>query len=202
MKKTGSFQKSKIISYAMNLASFLINLAGDKINKIILFGSVVSGEFNKESDIDIFVDSDLEKKEINKFFELYQKTKDYEKFFSIIKNPISLRVGKLEKWTSLKRELISNGLLLYGKYKELPEKLKAFSIIQISAKSINLWRKIYGYKQKVGRKIYISEGIISKLGGRKLTQGLVLIPQEKTNEFLKFLKKNKINYTVEEIWKE
>ena len=194
--------QNKIISYSLNFASFLITTIGKKINKIILYGSALTENFDKESDIDIFVETDIEKNKILHILELYKKTKEHEKFSSIIKNNISIKIGNLDKWSALKREIISNSLILYGKYQELPEDLKQFSLIKLSAKKIKLWRRIYGYQQKIGRKIYKSIGLLEKVEGKKLTQGVVLVPQENTNEFINFLRKNKIKYTIEEIWKE
>jgi len=50
--------KSKLIAYAMDFASFLIQKIKniDNINNIILFGSVAREEADKTSDIDIFID--------------------------------------------------------------------------------------------------------------------------------------------------
>ena len=49
--------KSDLISYASNFVSFLLKYEiSNEINKIILFGSVATGSFDKESDIDLFID--------------------------------------------------------------------------------------------------------------------------------------------------
>jgi len=52
--------KSKLIAYAMDFASFLIQKIKniDNINNIILFGSVAREEADKTSDIDIFIGTD------------------------------------------------------------------------------------------------------------------------------------------------
>ena len=57
----------------MSFASFLIDSRiGDKIDKIILFGSVAKGDSGKESDIDIFVDTRMRiEKDINKLLGLF-----------------------------------------------------------------------------------------------------------------------------------
>ena len=49
----------KLLGYAMDFASFLIqNLKNtDKINSIIIFGSVARNDEDKESDIDLFINT-------------------------------------------------------------------------------------------------------------------------------------------------
>ncbi len=51
-----------LIAYALDFSSFLIDTAKvtDKIKRIMLFGSVARGDFTKESDIDLFIDTDEE----------------------------------------------------------------------------------------------------------------------------------------------
>ena len=49
----------ELISYAMDFVSFFMQNSKnlDRINTIILFGSVARGEANKKSDIDLLVDT-------------------------------------------------------------------------------------------------------------------------------------------------
>ena len=55
-------ERENLISYAANFVSFLLDEKIAKhINRIVLFGSVARGNFDKESDIDVFIDT---KKEI------------------------------------------------------------------------------------------------------------------------------------------
>ncbi|MFH1592091.1 MAG: nucleotidyltransferase domain-containing protein [Candidatus Woesearchaeota archaeon] len=194
-------ERNKIISLALNFTSFLIPKAN--IKKVILFGSIVSGNFDRESDIDLFIESSEKETKIKNLLELYQKTEEYEKFkLEGINNEISLKVGNLNDWKDLKRSIISNGLILYGHYRDQPEKLKhkiAF-ILDIRkaprTKKIKIWRKIYGYKQKVGKKIYISQGLIEK----KLGRGAFLASLENSDEIQKYLRKNKVKYSLLDIW--
>ena len=100
------------------------------MNEIILFGSVARGDFGKDSDIDLFFDvnNDNQEEEIKKVLnnELvkFSKSKIAETWSLMgIKNNISIKVGILNEW-KLKRSIISEGIVLYGKYKELPNNLK------------------------------------------------------------------------------
>ncbi len=200
--------RESLIGYAMSFASFLMDSkTGGKIDKIILFGSVARGTWGEESDIDLFIDTteDIEE-EINGLLKLFRESKIQEMWrIRGIKNEISVKVGDLEKW-SLRRDVISSGMLLYGKYNDMPEGVSYYLLIRIDvsrfgpSRQMSIWRKLYGYRQKIGEKTYIGKGLVKKLGGRKLAKATILVPMEKRKEIVGFLNKNKINYTVNELW--
>lgn len=202
--------KFLFISYALQFSSFLLEKKkiAEKIDNIILFGSMVSGNFDEESDIDIFVDTDEKnEEEINKELYAFNKSKYYDYWkLKGLKNEISLKIGRLEKWKELKREIISNSIVLYGKFNSKPDKLKHLAIVKINTsnflrkKQVLFWRKLYGYKQKIGKKIYTSEGLMFELNGKKLDKGIILLPYEKINRLYEFLDSNKIKYETYEIW--
>ena len=201
-------KRSALIGYTMSFASFLLDSeVGEKINKIILFGSTARGDFNEKSDIDLFIDAPEEiEKNIEKILASFKYSKLNETWrLKGMKHELSLKIGDLSKWT-LKREVISSGILLYGKYNEIPEKTKYYLMIRMSLENIKfsqqmkLWRNLYGYKQKVGKKIYIKEGLLKKLNGKKIGKAVILIPMENRREILNLLNKNKIRYSVNELW--
>ena len=72
--------KNELIAYALDFASYLISKVG-KIDRIILHGSVARGDFDEESDIDLFIDSreKIEKK-VNKLIDSYYKTKKFKEW--------------------------------------------------------------------------------------------------------------------------
>ncbi len=201
-------KRNNLISYGMSFASFLLDSKiSDNINKIILFGSVARGDFDENSDIDIFIDTsnDIEK-ELDKLLVLFRSSKANETWtLKGIKNEISIKSGNLKKW-SLRREVISSGIVLYGKYNEMPDKLAYYALIKMELKAIkaskqmSIWRKLYGYKQKIGNKVYTGKGLVEKSGGKKLGKAIILIPMENRKEIIDFLKKNKINHTINELW--
>jgi len=49
--------QNEIIAYAMDFCSYLISKIDKGINSIILYGSIVRGDFDEESDIDLFIDT-------------------------------------------------------------------------------------------------------------------------------------------------
>mgnify|MGYP001599929121 FL=1 len=164
--------KNKLISYSMSLASFLVDRLA--IDNIILFGSVANNTFDKESDIDLFIDTNKNNESaIRNILDLYKKTDEYKKFkISGIKNEFSLKIGRLKEWKELEASIISDGIVLYGHFQSQPDKLKQKRLFILNTQKINrktkimIWRKLYGYKQKVGDKTYMSLGLIDKKIGR------------------------------------
>jgi len=204
----------KLVAYAQDFVSFLIeklNEDSDKIKQIILFGSAARGESGKKSDVDLFIDVLDEKlenkiKKLKQQFQLSDRIVKYWDFMGI-KNEINCSIGKLEEWDDLKRSLIANGILLYGKYKGTT-KTTHYSLFLVTPgknrnKNISMWRKLYGYKQKVGKKTYIKKGLIRDYEGRKLAKGVFTIPQEHTEKIISFFKKNKfVKYELIPFWQE
>ncbi|MBI4155569.1 nucleotidyltransferase domain-containing protein [Candidatus Woesearchaeota archaeon] len=198
----------ELIAYAMDFASFLIQKVKekDKINNIILFGSAARGEAGKSSDIDIFVDLVKETPELERDIQLCLdkfidsiKYKDYWRLLGI-RNEIKLMVGELAKWKSLNLSMISNGILLYGKYKpEIKEgKHMTFFIwenIRPNSKRVLFNKQLFGFKQ--GGKFY--QGIIQKYGGERLGKGCILVPLDKTNVFHSHFKKYKVNVKIKKV---
>lgn len=203
-------QKS-LISYAMSFASFLLDSGiGGRISKIILFGSVARGDFSKESDIDIFIDTGGDAKEIEieaeKTLALFSGSRTAETWrLKGIKNEISLKVGNLKEW-SLRREVISSGILLYGKYNEMPPGTMYYLMVRMdlsairTARQVSIWRRLYGYRQKIGKKVYAGSGLLGRAGGIKLGKAVILVPMERRKEILDFLRRNRVRYKLNELW--
>ena len=66
------------------------------------------------------------------------------------------------------------------------------------AKKIRIWRKIYGYNQKIGKKTYDFKGLVEK----KLGKGAFITSMENSKEIIEYLKKNKATYSYFDIWVE
>src|SRR3989344_1128267 len=197
----------KLIAYAQDFVSFLLQSLdqdGNKINQIILFGSVVRGEATKKSDVDLFIDvgdKKLEKK-INKVKEEFYNSIKVGKYWNLfgIKNEINCSVGKLEEWNNLERSLIANGILLFGKYKKGIETEPYYLFIVTPGKNrnknISVWRLLYGYKQRLGKKIYVKKGLVKEYNGKKLARGVFIVPADHAQKISLFLRKNKFEYKM------
>lgn len=196
--------KSKeLIAYAGAFASFV--LPKINVNEIILFGSAARGEAGKESDIDLFFDVDKDEEEIKRIakneLKKFYKSKIAEIWFlKGIKNPINVHVGKLNEW-KLKRSIISDGISLYGKYKEIPGNIKSFVFFQVEpikniAKRNKVIRGLFGRKEKN----YSIDGILKELSGKKLSSSSFIVPKEHSNNVIAFLGKEKARYRFFELW--
>lgn len=202
-------QRETLIGYGMSFASFLIaSPLGADITKIVLFGSVARGDFTEESDIDLFIDVDeKQEKSVESSLSLFRQSRIQEAWkLKGISNEISLKIGRLDQW-KLKREVISSGILLYGKYNELPPQTKYYLLIRLesmikkpAAAQMKIWRALYGYQQKVGKKVYASKGMIEQCGGKKLAKGIFIVPMESRKDIIPYLNKNNVRYAVHEIW--
>lgn len=203
-------KRNELISYAMSFASFLVrdNAISENITKIILFGSVARGDFDEESDVDIFVETKLQDRLIQKQLDLFNKSQIKEIYnLRGIKNDIALKVGNLGKWGGLKESIVEDGITLYGKYEESPKRLKRSTLFKVSVEKrkfsakVKVWRKLYGYRQKIGKKIYASKGMVQKLDCVKLSKGIFIVPFYNRQKIIEFLDKNKVRYEMHDIYK-
>lgn len=200
--------KNKLFGYALHFTSFLLE-SGVEPKRVILFGSVARSEADKESDVDLFVDmSDEAEEMVRSAQKIFSQTFGEKWSLKGVLNPLSVVVGDLDskKWQHLKRTMQSHGILLYGKYTEQPKGLSPYFIFRLNfvklsrAKRMRVWRILYGYSQKVGKKVYKKRGLIEELRGKKLEKSIVAIPREKFKEMKEFLVKQNIGFSVNEVW--
>ena len=190
-------------SYASAFVSFV--LPKIDVEEIILFGSVARGEATEKSDVDLFFNTKENERNTKKIisYELkkFYNSRIYETFsLKGIKNPISSKTGNLDEW-KLKRSIISDGIILYGKYKKSPERGKAFVLFFIKpiknvTKRNRIIRRLFGRKERG----YSNEGIIKEISGKRLNSTTFLVPSEKVSEVLKILNSEKLNFSFFEIW--
>lgn len=194
-----------LIAYALSFTSFLRERL-PTIEKVILFGSVARGSFDQESDIDLFIDTRQNvEQEVQKILALFRKSELQRKWeLKGVKQTISVTVGSLKEW-QLRRDVLSDGIVLYGKYKEVPEKVEYYLLIQPSfadfekVKKVRLWRTLHGYSQKVNNRVYRTKGLLEEVGGKKIEHGF-LVPMSWKERILDFLRQEKVAHTVHEIW--
>ena len=200
--------KSKLISYAIDFVSFLIQKIKERseIKQIILFGSVAREESQISSDVDLFIDiikennkAENEIKDILEDFINSTKYKNYWKPLGI-ENEIKLTIGELEKWGELKSSTIANGIILYSKFKpEIKEgKHKTFFIwenVTPNNKRVLFNKQLLGYKQK--GKFY--QGLLQKYEGGRMGKGCILVPLEHSTKFHNLFKKYKITVKIKKV---
>lgn len=198
-------ERNELISYALDFVSYLISQTKG-IERVILFGSVARGDFDEESDVDLFVDtknSKLEKK-ILKLKDNFEKTEKAKRWsLKGISNPFSCVVGDLDskEWKDLKRGMVNNGIILYGKYKAIGEKIYQYTLfsfegIKPESKRVGVFRKLFGFK--TGKKKY--PGLVGKYEMVRLGKGNLAVPAEKVLEMKKFFKEKKVAVKLYDFW--
>lgn len=207
---------NSVIAYTYDFLSLLLEDSELKeyFKEIILFGSVAKGTSDEKSDIDLFFN--IKNKE--KISNIEETIKRILKSFEVkaertwkIKNisfPISFIVGNLdeEKWKSLKEEIISSGVVLYGNYKEFPKGLiqkymMYYSLVGLSRKDkMRFIRAFSGYSIKKNKKEYKQEGMLKKISGLKISQNVIMIEKENLLLIKQIFSKFKIKYHIVEIW--
>jgi len=197
----------KLLAYALDFVSFLFEHLGkdsDKIKQVILFGSVARGEADKKSDVDLFFDVITEEVEveIRNIKEKFYSSVKVKKYWDLlnIKNEINCSVGKIEEWSDLQKSLIANGIVLFGKYKGKAETESYYLFIVTPGlnrnNNLSIWRALYGYNQKVGKKNYEVKGLVRSYGGEKLARGVFIIPSEHVSKVSSFLKESKFKFKL------
>lgn len=202
--------ESKMISYSMDFASFLIQSLNqkdiEKIKSIILFGSVARGESEKNSDVDIFVDLILDNKNlkdnINKISENFFDSIKFTKYWSLIgiRNDFQVIIGKLDDW-KLKNSMPGNSIVLYQKYSPKLEEGSNRAVLSWDSSKNNslrvmLNKTIFGYNY-YGKRY---KGLIEIYNGKKLGSNVIIIPSEYLNLFIKEFHRFKIPVRINMIF--
>ena len=207
---------SEIYSYIYDFLSILHeNSSFNKhVKGIILFGSVARGDFTKKSDIDLFFN--IKNKEDQQ--KLENLISDSLRSFEVkaektwrLKNiyfPIKFIVGDLnsDEWKSLREDIVSNGMMLFGKFEALPDNLDHYALFHFSLRNISrkeimrFLRYMFGYKNIKGKKEYSHQGLIEKVGGKKLGPNIVLVPLEESYNLKKVFRRFNIKSEITEVW--
>ncbi|MBI4981518.1 nucleotidyltransferase domain-containing protein [Candidatus Woesearchaeota archaeon] len=205
--------KNELFSFLYDFIRFLTAQLKKEPPEIILFGSIARGDFHEESDIDLFIN--VKNKKEQRDIELIVKKAKIE-FDNAAANswslkginlPIKVIVGDLgsPRWSALKREIISTGKTIYGRYRELPAKLSHYYLLSFDLKNlqpknkVKFIRQLYGYESRKEQKVYRSAGILQEKGIR-INQNTILISTEHHNLFLGLFKQFKIKYQIRETW--
>lgn len=197
---------NKYLSYAISFVRYLLDDIKDlsNIKSIILFGSVARGEAGKDSDVDIFIETISKDKNnekiVSESVERYYKSKEYLIFKNKeIDNKINVMVGELDEWKDLKESIISNGIVLFGKYH--PDRIGGKRKIVLFWDKIGVNRgaflnQIYGFNIK--KKRYA--GILEKHNGEKLGKSSIILPMESKKIIFALLRKYKVRAKFKEIY--
>ncbi len=205
-----------IYSYVYDFLSILyenIDLL-NKIDSIILFGSVAQKTYDQNSDIDLFINLKnlSEKKTVEAEikaaltqFEIKCENTWTLKQIDFIVKPI---IGRLDenRWKGLQDEISSTAVVLFGQYNFKPDNLKHYALLTYSLNELkqgdkmNLIRKLYGYSIKKEKKEYKMKGLLEMVGGLKINANTILLPVNQSNEIRKLFDKFKTPIKFKEVW--
>lgn len=198
--------------YAFISSNFIISKIPnwlEKINSVILFGSIAQNRADKDSDVDLFFDTNISEKqkvklrsEIRNIVSDFRLSQDALKFkMKGIANEISFSIGKLSEWEDLEKSIASTGIILYGKYQtEAKNALKHNMLVfweNVGKNRGAFLNKMYGYTIK--EKKY--KGFIEKCKGTKIGKSAAMIPIEYKGDFYKMAENYKVNYKILEVFR-
>jgi predicted nucleotidyltransferase len=93
-------------------------ILGNRLKKIVLYGSYARGDYNKSADIDIMILTDLSDKEISEYsMKIWEKSADIEIDKGIVISPLVRNIDNFEAWSEVKPfyiNIINEGVVLVG----------------------------------------------------------------------------------------
>ncbi len=191
-----------LVSYAMDFSSFLVqNMEKEDlahIKEIILFGSAARGEAGSSSDVDIFVNTTKKmESKVNKTLNRFYESEIYRRYWKMlgINNDISIISDDLENWKDLKASIISDGIVLYGKYSGTAKTQKNYVIVWWGSIKPE-YKRVFASKQLYGWRIKDKKyrGLLEKVGGEKIGVNAINVPLQGFSPIKELFRKHKIQY--------
>lgn len=209
-------KKKDILSYIYDFISQISEngIIFDEMKSIILFGSIARGDFDKKSDIDLFLDiknEQYEKKvqeQIKKELRIFEIHCEKSWHIKGIRFPLKIIVGNIQntRWENLKKEIESYGIVLYGELQNTAFLLHHHALLIFDIGHLHqnqkmaLLRELYGYSTTKEKKVYTTQGIVEKLNGTKVGTNVLLLPFEHVSEIRTFFRKHKTSCKIRSLW--
>ena len=96
-------------------------ILGKRLKKIVLYGSYARGDYNKNSDIDIMILTDLSNEEISDYSKrIWEICADIEIDKEIVISPLIRNIDNFDAWSEVKpfyMNIINEGVVLVGEEK-------------------------------------------------------------------------------------
>ena len=177
-----------------------------EIEVIILYGSFARGEFSLRSDVDLFIITSRDIKDVVEEKVIALEGRIHKSIQPTVRTEKQLKTTD----SGLLQSIFQEGKILFLReyfdfavsflLQQKPFVIYKFDISNLKqSKKTGFNRALYGYKDKK----YIYEGLIHKVGGEKLSSGCIIIPL--INRYKKkidsFFKKNRIKFKEIRVWK-
>lgn len=172
---------------------------------VVLYGSYARGENTSRSDIDLFI---LTTK-IKTQEEIQNKVIGLESEVGRNIQPTIRTISELQKTDSgLLQNIFKEGKVLYLRepaeipstllLQQKPYIIYSFRISKLSQRDkVRFNRSLYEQK----RKRYKYKGLLNELGGKKLSSGCVMVPNNQKEKIEKFFKKLNVKFEQLKVWK-
>ena len=172
---------------------------------VVLYGSYARGENTSRSDIDLFI---LTTK-IKTQEEIQNKVIGLESEVGRNIQPTIRTISELQKTDSgLLQNIFKEGKALYLRepaeipsallLQQKPYIIYSFRISKLSQRDkVRFNRSLYEQK----RKGYKYKGLLNELGGKKLSSGCVMVPNNQKEKIEKFFKKLNVKFEQLKVWK-
>lgn len=169
---------------------------------IILFGSIARGDYDEYSDYDILVIFKDKESMWKNWDELFKRVGRLNLLVHCI--PKSLEEFLKSEPTFL-NEIFRNGKLLYIKYPfqayMRPLDLKPYKLITYNMSGLRQEDKMKFYYKLYGKNSSSNIGLVKKVGGIKVSEGCLLIPENSFEIIKEILNKFNVKFNIIEIYK-
>lgn len=169
---------------------------------IILFGSIARGDYDEYSDYDILVIFKDKESMWKNWDELFKRVGRLNLLVHCI--PKSLEEFLKSEPTFL-NEIFRNGKLLYIKYPfqayMRPLDLKPYKLITYNMSGLRQEDKMKFYYKLYGKNSSSNIGLVKKVGGIKVSEGCLLMPEDSFEIIKDILNKFNVKFNVIEIYK-
>lgn len=80
----------------------IVQILGNRLKRIILYGSYARGDYRQDSDMDIMILADIQPEEISSYADrIYDITYDFEEQYGIEINPVIQSMQTYEQWKNV-----------------------------------------------------------------------------------------------------
>lgn len=186
------------------------------LESVVLFGSVLEGDVNKKSDIDLLLVFDCphnpeigeeSKKAISIGGDITYKHNIENNFSFVVVNKKD--IGDTDE--EFLKKVAQEGIVVWQKRGFLPKHpaLSPYKLIIYSTKDLGpntkrtIERRLYGYKvstEQRGKSYRIEKPGLVKQYGRKISPGVILVPIKNFSEIKEIFEKYKVDYKAEDFF--
>jgi predicted nucleotidyltransferase len=169
------------------------------LSGVVLFGSMVRGDFGPRSDIDMLMVFDEQDpgQHLAEITKLITALKPHREIRPVLTNMKDIGADLL-------KEIVREGVVLYGKIVVTPDHLaiKPYFVISYDLSETDsttrqrVARRVYGYssRKRVGKRVreYRYPGLVNRKDCFVLGKGVIALPVETAGGFIEFLKENHV----------